>query len=181
VQQLSDAELAQRAQDGALDAIGELYDRHHTRIFRYVRSRITHDQVAQDLTGEVFLRMVTRIGSYRDMGVPLSAWLYRIARNCLLDYLAREDVERRSELEQFADTEVSQANPATIVEARHEAQHVHAALQALEEMEREVVILRFLAGFSLLEVASSVDRSVPAVKAIQYRGLKRLRKLVSRG
>lgn len=181
MQQLSDVTLAQRAQEGDLDAVGELYDRHHVRIYRYLRSRITHDQVAQDLTGEVFLRMVTRIGSYRDMGVPLSAWLYRIARNCLLDYLAREGVERRTELEQDLAGTAGQDNPATIVEARYEAQRIFTALQALEETEREVLILRFLAGFSLQDVAQSVDRSVPAVKAIQYRGLKRLRKMVARG
>jgi RNA polymerase sigma-70 factor (ECF subfamily) len=125
--------------------------------------------------------MVSHIGSYRDMGYPLSAWLYRIARNCVLDHLAKEDSDRASALEQ-AEIRLPQGNnPAQIVEEQHEGQQILMALRLLEEMEREVVILRFLAGFSLKEVAESLDRSVSAVKAIQYRGLNRLRSLATRG
>jgi hypothetical protein len=62
---LSDAELVDRAQYGNPEAVGLLYDRHHTRIFRYIRARIYDTHLAQDLTGEVFLQMVAHLADYQ--------------------------------------------------------------------------------------------------------------------
>lgn len=68
MQNLSDIELAQHAQQGDMEAIGALYDRHQLRIYRYVRARIYDTQLAHDLTGDIFLRMVTHIQTYQQIG-----------------------------------------------------------------------------------------------------------------
>ncbi|UCC50784.1 MAG: RNA polymerase subunit sigma-24, partial [Anaerolineaceae bacterium] len=90
MQQLSDAELVRRAQKDESEAIGVLFDRHHMRIFRYIRARIFDTQTAHDITGEVFLRMVANIHTFQPRGVPFAAWLYQIARNYLADFIRKE-------------------------------------------------------------------------------------------
>lgn len=86
----NDADLVKRAQGGDVDAVGELYDRHHESIFRYVQSRVYDRDLAEDLTGEIFTRMVTSLPGYRLRGIPFRAWLYRIARNLVVDHYRKE-------------------------------------------------------------------------------------------
>ena len=85
-----DADLVRRAQAGDVAAVGDLYDRHHKAIFRYVQSRVHGKDLAEDLTGEIFTRMVANLPDYRPMGVPFRAWLYRIAHNLVVDHYRKE-------------------------------------------------------------------------------------------
>jgi RNA polymerase sigma factor (sigma-70 family) len=85
-----DAKLVRRAQAGDRHAIGELYDLYNERIFRYVWSRVSHREQAEDLTGEVFTRMVGKLGDYSPQGVPFQAWLYRIAHNLAIGHYRKE-------------------------------------------------------------------------------------------
>lgn len=171
----SDAELVKRAQGGDVNAIGELYDRHHERIFRYLWSR-THDSgSADDLTGEVFTRMVTNLSDYRSRGVPFKAWLYRIARNLLIDHYRKQERHPAVPLDHAAQLTDESHNPVALVEQQLTLERVQAALEELDPSQREVVILRFLAGLSLKEVAATLDKTVAAVKSLQHRGLVHLR------
>ncbi|MBN1933809.1 MAG: sigma-70 family RNA polymerase sigma factor [Anaerolineae bacterium] len=87
---LSDADLVERAQQGEINAVGELYDRHYARIFRYLWSRVGSRPVAEDLAGQVFLQMVKALSTYRWQNVPFQAWLYRIAHNLMVDYVRKQ-------------------------------------------------------------------------------------------
>ena len=169
---LSDAELIEHAQNGNLDAVGQLYDRHRTRIFRYVRSRIYNTQLAQDLTGEIFLQMVTHLPNYRVTAVPFSAWLYRIAHNHIINQVGRKE-NRFQHLPLLFEGDVShkEDNPARIVEQKLQLEEVQQALERIDEIQREVIILRFLLDYSLNEVAQVMGKTVAAVKSIQHRGL----------
>lgn len=172
---LSDAELARQAQRGRTEALGALYDRHQEKIFRYVRSRAFERQLAQDITEEIFLRMVAHIGSYRPMGVPFTAWLYRIAHNVVIDHNRERLTEEQLSHELAQELPARQSsNPALLVERKLEEQLLISALDKIDPLQREVIVLRFLMGYSLSETASSVEKSVAAVKAIQHRGLHAL-------
>jgi len=175
VPNLSDTDLVTCAQGGDIDAVGRLYDRHHERIFRYVWSCTSDRQLAEDLTGETFARMVSHLRDYRPRGVPFAAWLYRIARNLVVDHHRREaghisvplaHVEGRSEETDDMDA---------MVERNLSLERLQQALAGLDRAQREVVELRFLAGLSLKEVAQVLNRSVAAVKSLQHRGLMALR------
>ncbi len=171
----SDAALVRRAQGGDVDAAGELYDRHNVPIFRYVRSRVYDNQLAEDLTGEIFTRMVARLPDYRLTGVPFRAWLYRIAHNLVVDHRRKEGRHTWVPLE-YAEGLGEQGNtPASIVEQQLTLERVQEALAKLDTSQQEVVVLRFLVGLSLREVALTVDATVAAVKSLQYRGLVALR------
>lgn len=172
MQDLSDAELVERAQDGEHEAISILYDRHHTRIFRYVRARIYDTHLAQDVVGEVFLKMVTHLPEYRAIGLPFSAWLYRIAHNHVVNHIVRQENQYQHVPLGMAEAVNSRKdNPAVLIERQLVLEEVQQALARLDEIQREVIILRFLLGYSLKDVAAMLDKSVAAVKSQQHRGL----------
>jgi RNA polymerase sigma-70 factor, ECF subfamily len=169
---LSDAELIDRAQNGDPEAVGLLYDRHRTRIFRYIRARIYDTQLAQDLTGEVFLQMVAHLTDYRVTAVPFSAWLYRIAHNHLVNHIARKESRyQHLPLALAGDIGHPEANPARLVERQLTLETVQQALEGIDDTQREVIILRFWLGYSLKETAVMLGKSVAAIKSQQHRGL----------
>ena len=83
--QRMDLELVRKAQDGEVEAFGQLYERHAQSIFRFVYSHIDNHSDAEDLTEEVFLRVWRAISNYREQGVPFIAFLIRIARNVIIE------------------------------------------------------------------------------------------------
>ncbi len=170
-----DNALVKRAQAGETAVIGELYDRHQERIYRYIWSKIGNQQLAEDLTGEVFTRMVTHIPGYKIGQTPFHAWLYQIARNLLADTYRKEAYRKTEPL----DTAVNYQDGATMihtaVEQKLDIEQIHEALDLIDPLQREVIVLRFMVGMSLQEVAFTLDKTVGAVKTLQHRGLKALR------
>ncbi len=158
-----------------MDAAGELYDRHNERIFRYVWSRVYDNQTAEDLTGEVFTRMVASLPAYCATGVPFQAWLYRIAHNLVVDHHRREGSRVLVPLQYAEGVHEEENSPASIVEDRLALEQIQRALASLDPSQQEVVVLRFLVGLPLKEVALALNKTVAAVKALQYRGLIALR------
>ena len=171
----NDAELVARAQGGDVDAVGELYDAHHEHIFRYVWSRVRDKQLAEDLTGETFTRMVGNLAGYRLTDVPFRAWLYRIARNLIVDHYRTENGRTSLPLSYAEDTGSGGSHPSPIVEQKLVLESVQEALAQIDPLQREVILLRFVTGLPLQEVALALDKTVAAVKALQHRGLKSLR------
>lgn len=158
-----------------MDAAGELYDRHNEHIFRYVWSRVSDNQTAEDLTGEIFARMVASLPDYRSTGVPFRAWLYRIAHNLVVDHYRKEGSRVLVPLQHAEGLTEESNSPDSIVEHRLAVERVRRALARLDPSQREVVVLRFLVGLPLREVALTLDKTVAAVKSLQYRGLVALR------
>lgn len=171
----NDAELVARAQGGDVDAVGELYDAHHEHIFRYVWSRVRDKQLAEDLTGETFTRMVGNLAGYRLTDVPFRAWLYRIARNLIADHYRTENGRTALPLSYAENMGSGSSHPSPIVEQKLVLERVQEALAQIDPLQREVILLRFVTGLPLQEVALALDKTVAAVKALQHRGLKSLR------
>ena len=169
-----DVELVKHAQQGNVQAAGQLYDQHHKEIFRYIWSRIGNKQQAEDLTGEVFMRMMVHLPGYRITSAPFRAWLYQIARNLITD-THRQASSRPSLPLEYAENVSSDHDPDMMIEHTLAFEKVQLALDKIDPAQREVVEMRFLAGLSLNEVAATLDYSVSAVKSLQHRGLKALR------
>jgi RNA polymerase sigma-70 factor (ECF subfamily) len=183
---VSDDELVKRAQIKPLgdasgaEAIGELYDRYNEQVFRYVWARIYDRNSAEDLTGEVFVRMVANIPKYRPTSTPFLAWLYRIAHNLVIDYYRKEENKRELHLDQVDQLLVDTNNPADATEDKMFYNRLKNALLEINPTWQEVITLRFLMGMSLQEVAMTLGKSVGAVKVAQHRGLKELREVLQR-
>lgn len=170
-----DSGLVRRAQDGDLTAVGALYDQHHQLIFRFIWSRVQDQAIAEDLTGELFTRMVIALPDYRANGVPFRAWLYRIARNLITDHHRKYGGRQAVDLAETAELSTEQDDLMQMVEAKLTAEKVRHALERIDPAQREVVELRFLVGLSLQEAAETLDKTVASVKSLQHRGLKALR------
>jgi RNA polymerase sigma-70 factor (ECF subfamily) len=177
----ADADLVRRAQGGDVEAIGELYDRHHTRIFRYLWSRVRDVQLAEDLTGEVFVRMVTHLSDYRSRGVPFRSWLYRIAHNLAMDHGRKQSQRQIVPLYHAEGVDGGGQDPVSTVERQLTVERVEQALDEIDPIQQQVVVLRFLVGLSLREVAATLDKTVAAVKSLQHRGLVALRAALKEG
>jgi len=181
LQNISDVELVKRARNRQNDpvvgaeAVGELYDRYHESIYRYIWSRVSDQQLAEDLTGDVFTRMVTNLPRYRFTGTPFQAWLYRIARNLVIDTHRKASSRNEMSLERVINYSGDEHNPAQIVEDQIFFEQVQVALGGLKPFKQDVLILRFFVGLSLKEAASILGRSVSSIKVTQHRALNELR------
>jgi RNA polymerase sigma-70 factor (ECF subfamily) len=163
------------AQRGDVDAIGALYDQHYLAIFRYFGSRVGDRQLAEDLTADVFKRMLAGLPHYRSRGLPFRAWLFRIAHNLLVDHYRKESGRLSVTLQETESQNASEADPASVVEHKLTLERACHALSTLDRLQREVLALRFLSSLSLREVALALGKSEDAVKALQRRGLAALR------
>ncbi len=178
---LNDAELIRCIQDKrsmppqALEAIGMLYDRHHAAIFRYLLIRTSCQQQAEDLTGDVFTRMISAISAYREREIPFRAWLYRIAHHLLIDLYRKENNAQWVELNETHTMAMDEQDPITQAETRLAIADVRRALDGIDPQQRDVIVLRFLIGLQIKEVALVLEKTIPTIKALQFRGLHNLR------
>jgi RNA polymerase sigma-70 factor (ECF subfamily) len=154
-------------------AAEEIYREHHKHIFRFIWSRVYDAQQAEDLTGEVFTRMVANLSGYRDRSLPFRAWLYKIARNLIIDHHRKESSAQA--VADVVDQQVAQTSVEERAETSLTLEQVQRALQKIDPEQREIVELRFLAELSLEEVSLVINKSIPAIKALQHRGLASLR------
>jgi RNA polymerase sigma-70 factor (ECF subfamily) len=173
--ELTDAELVEQVQAGTCEAMSTLYRRHRPAVFRYALSKVYDKQLAQDITGEVFLRMVSNLPQYKITGAPFTAWLFRIAHNYIITYRQKDYAQQLVPISQAHKNGRAKDNPAVIVEQQLELEWIWRSLQQLDESQREVIILRFLSGLSLKEAAHVLDKTVGAVKTLQHRGILKLR------
>lgn len=181
MQNIIDTDLIKLAKNRQADpaagtaAIGELYDRYHELIFRYIWSRVTDLQLAEDLTGDVFTRMVINLPKYRPTRVPFLAWLYRIARNLVIDNYRKMASQNQLPLEQAKNISTDEQSPAEMVENQIIIEQIQVALQKLKPFKQDVLILRFIVGLPVKEVASILGKTSSSIKVTQHRALKDLR------
>ncbi|HUH79964.1 MAG TPA: RNA polymerase sigma factor [Solirubrobacteraceae bacterium] len=151
-----------RAKEGDRDAVRVLYLRYSDNVYGYVRSIVRDDREAEDLTQHVFMKLVTVIVKYNDRGVPFSGWLLRLARNVALDHLRRRRPTLTDEV-LSADTHADEG-------ARDRARDLRAALAALPDEQRDVMIMRHVVGLTPPEIAERMGRSESSIHGLHHRG-----------
>lgn len=168
-----DKRLVKQSKRGNQRAIAALYDAYQPRIYRYIAYRVGDTSVADDLTADVFVAMVKNIGNYEDQGRPFLAWLYTIAGNVVKMHYRRQN---QTEFEPFSDELLAEgADPVEITHIRLTHERLLAAMPRLSEGQRQVILLKFIEGFSNVEVASLLDKSEGAIRIMQHRALTALR------
>lgn len=159
-------------------ALGELYDRYEARIYHYVFRRTGEESLAEDLTAQVFIKMLQAIRDQRAWHSSFSGWLYRIAHNVVIDFYRQRDRYVQVGLDDSPDIVAEHDNPAQSAETRLTADKVRVAMRQLTDEQSEVLSLRFLEGYSILEVAVMMNKTEGAIKALQYRAVATLRNLL---
>jgi len=155
-------------------ALAEIYSTYYPKIYNYGLVHLGNVQAAEDLASEVMLRVLESIDRYHFRGVAFSAWVFRIARNRLID------LQRRRRRRREVDLPQSLAGPdnATqhVAEQSLDRSQILMALAQLTEEQRQVMVLRFLQGFDNATAGRILGRSQSAVKSLQHRALNSMRK-----
>lgn len=164
--------------DGDLDAMAPLFERHHRRLYGFFRHSSGDPALAEELTQEVFLRVLRYRRSYR-RGQRFESWLYRIARNVLAD--GRPPVLERAGIED-PDARASGApSPAASFEDAEAAERLRRALASLDPSDREVLVLARFQELRHDRIAELLGCSSGAVKVRVHRAMKRLAKRMKTG
>lgn len=171
--------LIERARLYDPDALREIYERFSPGIYRYVYYRVNDRELAEDLRAEVFLRMLEGLDRFHYQGWSISAWLYRIAHDRVVDHLRRQERRQHVPLEEgWPD---SSQDPDEALRTRLTQEALREAIQQLTDDQQQVILLRFIEGLSVREVAQIVGRTEGAVKALQHRGLQSLLRILRQG
>ena len=171
-------QLIRQAQAGEPAAFAALYDRHRQAIFTYFYYRISDEVEAEELTAELFVRMVAKIARYRDEGRPLRAWLYTIAHNLLVDHYHHNGHMHHVPLGERLQSACP--DPATLVDRELTAGRLRLALLGLTADQREVIVGKFIEDRSNAEVAALLEKTEGAVKSLQHRALAALRRALEK-
>src|SRR5687767_13963693 len=156
------------ARGGDPDALRFLYLRYADNVYGYVCSIVRDEHEAEDVTQQIFTKLLTMIDRYEPRQVPFSAWILRVAHNAAIDHLrARRPVPVE---------EVRPLRAPDDTTGRERLADLRLALAALPEEQRDVIVLRFLIGLTPREVAERIGRSEDAVHGLQHRGRRRLRR-----
>ena len=175
MQPKDESALLNRAREYDQAAIAEIYDRYSLRIYNYIYHRLGNAHLAEDLTANVFLRMLEAIRSSRAWQTSFSGWLYRIAHNLVVDYF-RAGQQDEVPLEEWPIP--SREHPADIAERSLTQQRLRSAVGQLTGEQNVVITLKFLEGMSNAEVARVLGKSEGAVKSLQFRALASLRRMI---
>jgi RNA polymerase sigma-70 factor (ECF subfamily) len=172
---LIDSALRDRA--AALDpqALAEIYDAYAPKIFSYIYHRTGDGTLAEDLTGDVFIRMMEAMQSDRGWNSSLQGWLYRIAHNLVVDHFRRRSKRDTVELD---ENWMAAENPTTTFEGLFASNQLNQAMRFLTDEQRQVIGLKFVEGLSNAEVADILGKTEGAIKALQHRGLLALREVM---
>ncbi len=172
----AEQDLIRRAQDFDPEAFGEIYERYYGGVYKYIYYRVGEQHLAEDLTMEVFLKIMEAIDGFSFRGVPFSAWLYRIASNLVIDHFRRQAAAPMA-LEERLVAEGD--HPRQRIESEFTHQALRRALGELTEDQQQVIILKFVDGLSNQEVAQVLGKTEGAVKSLQHRALASLGRVLA--
>jgi RNA polymerase sigma-70 factor, ECF subfamily len=178
----TDHELMIRVRDGQLRCLGVLFERHHRRLFNFFLRLTGNRTSSEDLTQEVFFRMLRSRATYRDEG-EFTAWMYRVARNASTDHMrkAAREVVSEDEVERHIDRLPAGGptgpSPVDDLDRERSVRLLRAALLRLPVEMREVLVLSRYELLKYAQIAELLDCSVGAVKLRIHRAVKRLRQV----
>jgi RNA polymerase sigma-70 factor (ECF subfamily) len=171
--------LLMKAQQGDADAFGGLYERYAQAVYRYINAHLGDQMDVEDLTNDVFFKAWHSLPRYHERGVPFLAFLFRIARNRLIDHYRQQHPQ--STFSEALENTHADNNPGPAETLLEEAGHQELALvlSQIREDYRTVLVLRFINQLSPKETAEIMKRSIGAVRVLQHRALESLREVVN--
>lgn len=177
--------LVAAAQDGDVESFGLIYDRYIETVHRYIYFRVGNRQLAEDLASETFLRALRRITSFTWQGRDFGAWLVTIARNLVADHFKsgryRLEMATGEVLDVDREERAPEGNPEAMVCDKLTNRTLLEAVSHLNDDQRDCIVLRFLQGYSVAETAGVMGKNEGAIKALQYRAVRTLARLLPEG
>lgn len=169
------SKLVEQARSGEAEAFGHLYDLFLDKIYRFIFLKVSNKQEAEDLSQQVFMKAWEAIGRFEDEGVPFSSWLYKIARNLVIDFYRTRKAS--ISLEENIDSEVlwDEIDAGEEIVRNHEKEMILIALNDLTGDQKDVILLRYIEDLPYDEIAKITNKNQTALRILQYRGMKKLR------
>jgi RNA polymerase sigma-70 factor (ECF subfamily) len=170
-------ELIRLAKSGDEKAFGQLYELYYVPVYRYIYLRIGRREETEDLLQIVFLKVYQALPRYQERGYTPLAYFLTVARNAITDHFrAQKNLVRPDNLMRTLESLPSSEDLEEGVEKKEEDLILHQAIEQLPETQQEVVILKFINGFSNAEISRMLGKTEVAVRQIQHRALQLLRK-----
>ena len=166
--------LVDEARSGDAEAFAAIFDRYHEPVYRFIASRIHRPADAEDLTQLAFVKALEALPRYESRGVPFGGWLFRLARNVVIDHVRTH--KETAELEQVLEHADRDRGPDEWAMTRQEIDSVRVALATLTDEHREAIALRFFAGLSAKEAAIAMGKQEGTVRGLQFRAIAALRR-----
>ncbi len=177
----SEEKLIKKAQKGEKEAFGLLYDKYIDQIYRFVYLKTNNKQDSEDLSQQIFLNAWENIKNYQPKGFPFSSWLYKIARNLIVDYYRTKKVNL--DLEDASEKEYdffSKGDLELDLETKIEIEKVKKVILQLPSEQQNLIIMKFIEELSNKEIAQILNKSEGAIRVLQHRALKQLKKILEK-
>ena len=166
------------AKEGSEEAFGLLYDLYFVPVYRYIYFRVKNRQEAEDLTQAVFVKAFENVGGFEERGRAPLAYFFTAARNTVINYWRKKKEESLDALREVqGDTfPATSGDPREAAERSETGNMLRQALKNLTEEQQEVITMRFISELSNKEIAELLGKSEDAIRQLQSRGLRELRK-----
>ncbi len=170
-------DIVKSAIEGEASAFGLLYKHYQPKIYRFVYLKVGRREEAEDLTHHVFLKAWQNIENFKPRGFPFGSWLYRMARNQVIDSYRTKKTEASID-DIDSDSLKSDEEAESSFDLSLEVQTVRRAILQLKPEHQDVIVMRFIEDLSIKEVADALNRSEGAVKLLQHRAMEKLRAIL---
>lgn len=168
---MTEAQILQRAKDD-IQNFSDVYNLYIDRVYRYFMARTGDVLLSEDLTSQTFLKCVEKFDKYQITGAPFGAWLFRIARNTLIDHSRK--AKHQCVLDEAPETDSGD----DVVHDTHQkmlVEKVQKILLIFEEQEREIILLKLVTGLKFSEIAEMLNLNENTVKTKYFRNLQALK------
>lgn len=164
----------QLAQNGNSEAFAKIYDHFSNKIYRFIYFRVGHKEVAEDILSDTFVKGWQKINQI-NTPKALSAWLYQIAKNNIIDYYRiKKEVVALEEVEDFLETEV---NPIDFINLGLQQKKVLQMLEELPLEQQQVIKYKFFEDLANEEIAYVMGKTEGAIRVLQHRAILKLKEL----
>lgn len=169
-----------RAREGDSSAFGALYESYAPAIYRFIAVKVSTRQEAEDLLHEVFMSAWQKLPGFTEQGFPFGSWLYKIARNRVIDHYRTKKVSVSidDETSGFEDLEDKVTPVGEALDQTLDIEAIKGALDQLSDEQREVIEMRFMADLSPAEIAQITGKREGTVRIIQFRALKKIKDII---
>lgn len=166
-----------KVKDGDLDKLGLLFERYHRRLFGFFYRLTRRQDISEDLVQSVFERILKYRHTYSNSG-PFSTWLFQIARNIHTDFYRKKE-KHEEEIEKIEWNSIAEESQEPELEDNRKQKLLETALEKLDPIKKETLILSRYQGFKYKEIATIMDCSESAVKVRVFRALNELKEIIT--
>jgi RNA polymerase sigma-70 factor, ECF subfamily len=174
-------QLLAKARRKDKEALRQIYQDYFSPVYNFIRLRVDDRQQADDLTSEVFVKLMTAFRDGKGPRKSLRGWIFRVARNLLHDQYGAGKKYTEEALEEWVPASPVETDPEIQVIRAADAQRVREAIQKLPAEQQEVLVLRFAQSLSVEETADLMGKNINTVKSLQFRAVNALRTKLGTG